>query len=121
MSYSLFDLSGLGNFGTKKEQNIGSYAPATNVHQPYETYSPTSSRQESYNISPQYTYAVQISSPDAVISTKKEDTLRSALETKQEPRVSVPQTTSTSSSTDISPTTLVIGAAAVLIAAMVLK
>lgn len=100
-------LDELINVGTKKDYSTKTY------HSPFETYAPTTidARQLSSNISPQYTYAVQIDSPKAEITTKKQDKLISEPESDIRPKMDIttPQTSGgqSSSGLDMMPVAIV--------------
>lgn len=120
MAWSLFGV-------TKESQDT--YAPsfAQNIHQPFETYAPTTSTQTSYNISPQYSYGVQISSPNATMTTKKEDSISSAQSARQDPYISTPSSAAAKSeptvsqSSGISSNTIMIVAVAAVAGLFLLK
>ena len=114
-------LDALVGIGQKKTE-IGTYAPSTAgvYHQPYEQYAPTTTT--SYSISPQYSYAVQIASPEASISTKKEDII--STQQKATPTLkatSEPATEAKFSGAGVTNTTLAIVAVAAIAAYAVLK
>lgn len=67
------------------------YSPQINAHQPFETYAPSFSSQSSYNTSPQYSYGVNINSPNAENVATKKDMLTSDLSARQQPYLYFPQ------------------------------
>jgi len=106
-------ISDLLTVGTKKEYNI---------HQPYETFSPTitDASQSTQIFSPQYTYGINIDSPNATVSPTKKDTVKTTEETeaKIEPSVSG---ASGSTVSPINYTQLGLIAAAAAVAIIILK